>query len=89
MQYLFEEIPCSKNSRNLMSFYFRFLDDPSMHHLKWTAKPKRILVIKKIHDDCVSADFREIVKWLVQVGMVYVSRCFICRLGRRSSFTDL
>ena len=50
--------------------YDDLIEDPSCdYHLEWTEKPDRILLMKKFRDSDVTTQFKEIAKWLIEVGM--------------------
>lgn len=50
------------------------IDDPSCdHHLKWRESPQRVLVMKKFRDEEVTACFKIVAKWLIEVVTVTAS----------------
>ena len=47
-------------------------EDPACeHHLYWSEPPKRVLVVKKFRDPCVTEKFKVLTTWLVKVTITF------------------
>ena len=44
------------------------VEDPSCdHHLIWREAPQRVLLMKKFRDEEVTATFKNVARWLIEV----------------------
>ena len=56
---------------NFSILSFRGMIDPSNQHLEWHSPPQNVLIIKKHMDQDVTKQFKEMVKWLMTVSLIY------------------
>ena len=60
MQLLIESVLCYFNSRHIQ--------DPASQRLTWSKPPLNVLVIRKVRDEGLLEPFKELCRFLVEVG---------------------
>ena len=59
------------------SIHCRGMIDPSNQHLEWHSPPQNVLIIKKHFDQDVTKQFKEMVKWLMMVSLLFTLMCLV------------